>query len=180
MARLAGRLLVLALAGCSARPEGGTQPAGGGAAATPSVAAPAPQKTAHGFDLQLTLTPRAAARLAGMGEKVTVNAMFYGDFKPGREPAEGADGVDLGEDMINVEPANARVVVTGAGFDPTRLGEVQGSPQVLVNVFTARLKHADNLIDCGVYQGPITMAQARPVDIKCDLIEPPGGDVQPG
>ncbi len=44
---------------------------------------------------------------------------------------------------------------------------------MLVNVFTSRMAHENNLIDCGIYEGPIAMAQKKPVDITCDLIDPP-------
>ena len=35
------------------------------------------------------------------------------------------------------------------------------------------MAHENSLIICGIYEGPIAMAQQKPVDIKCDLIEPP-------
>ena len=54
-----------------------------------------------------------------------------------------------------------------------------GAPQVLVNVFTARMAHEDNLINCGIYEGPISMAQAKAVDIRCDLIEPAAEEQAP-
>lgn len=158
-------LLVLALGACSPAAD---------APAKPEAAAAKPVKTAHGFDIQLTLTPRTADKLAAMGEQVTISAYFFGEPKPGIDLGdEGVGGVDLGEDQIDVAPENALVVVTGAGFDPTHIADVEGAPQVLVNVYTARKAHGDNLIGCGIYQGPITMAQDKPVAITCDLLEPP-------
>lgn len=160
---LAASVLVLALAACSPAADAPAKPA----------AAAAPVKTEHGFDIQLTLTPRTADKLAAMGEQVTVSAMFFGDPRPGAPVEEGMGEIRLGEDTIDVAPANAVVVVTGAGFDPKRISEIEGPPQVLINVYTARKAHGDNLIDCGIYQGPIKMAQEKPVAIECDLLEPP-------
>jgi hypothetical protein len=59
----------------------------------------------------------------------------------------------------------------GEGFDATYLTSVKGEPEVLINVYSARKTHENNLLSCGIYQGPISMAQKKPVDITCDLIE---------
>jgi len=145
------------------------------ASAPEVVAAPAaePAKTPYGFDVQLTLTPRAAERLAQTDEAVIVSAMYYG--LPASDTVPGLDDhgmeVGLGGDDIEVAPQNALVIVPGAGFDPTYLPGVKGEPEVLVNVYSARKTHENNLISCGIYQGPIAMAQKKPVDIQCDLID---------
>ena len=130
-------------------------------------------KTPYGFDVQLTLTPRAAEKLAQTDEAVNVAAMYYGlpvsDTVPGID--EHGMEIGLGRDDVEVAPQSALVVASGDGFDPTYLTSVKGEPEVLVNVYSARKTHENNLLSCGIYQGPISMAQKKPVDIDCDLIE---------
>lgn len=127
----------------------------------------------YAFDLNLTLTTRAAEQLARTGERVIVNSMYYG--LPTSDDAPGVDreGMEtrLGSNEIEVAPESAAVKVTGEGFDPTYLTSVKGDPEVLINVYSARKTHENNMLSCGIYQGPISMAQKKPVDINCDLIE---------
>lgn len=138
-------------------------------------------KTPYGFEVQLTLTPRAIEKLAAMSEMVTIAGMYWGEpSETGKPRADDIGQINLGRDDINVQPASRTVLVPGAAIDPSVLEtDVTGAPQVLVNVFTARMAHEDNLINCGIYEGPISMAQAKPVDIKCDLIEPAAEEPPP-
>lgn len=152
-------LLGFPLVGCSPAP-------------VPTVDALARVKTAHGFDVQLTMTGRAAERLTAIGEMVTVSVVYHGEPKPGVVLAEeGMIGVVLGEERVDVTPDTRDVVVTGAGFDEKAMADVQGEPQVLLNVHTARKAHQDNLIWCGLYEGPVAMAREKPIAISCDLID---------
>lgn len=137
-------------------------------ATPPAEASPSP----YAFEVNLTLTPRAADKLASTNEKVTVAAMYFGI--PVSETAPGVDDhvmeVSLGGDDVEVAPESALVKAPGAGFDPTYIASIKGEPEVLVNVYSARKTHEDNLLSCGIYQGPVKMAQQKPVEIQCDLI----------
>jgi hypothetical protein len=147
-------------------------------ASGPEAAPAAEEKTPYAFEVQLTLSPRTIEKLEGMTEMVTVSGMYWGEPKP--EAAVRADEmgqINLGADDIVVQPASRMVTVPGAAIDPKVLAsDVRGAPMVLVNVYTARRAHEDNLINCGIYEGPISMAQQKPVEIECDLIEPPAPD----
>lgn len=126
----------------------------------------------NAFDVALTLTPRAAEKLAGMGEAVTIDTVFFGEPKPGGlKPEDENDFITMGGEQVNAPPANGVIMVPGESYDPAREADVESGKQVLVNVFTARKAHQDNLISCGIYQGPLAMAQKQPVEIRCDLIE---------
>ena len=127
----------------------------------------------YAFEVNLTLTPRAAEMLAHTDEFVNVAAMYYG-----RPVADNSPGIDehgmeigLGRDEVEAPPQSASVTAPGTGFDATYLSSVEGEPEVLVNVYSARKTHENNLLDCSIYQGPVAMAQRRPVDITCDLID---------
>jgi hypothetical protein len=156
-------ILLLPLAAMACAPASAPEP----------EATAGPVRTPYAFEVELTLTPRTIEKLAAMSEQVTVSAMYWGEPRPGVQGDEMGQ-VNLGSDDINVQPANRGVLVPGSAIDPKALEtDVEGPPQVLVNVYTARLAHEDNLINCEIYEGPVSMAQAKPVAIECDLIEPP-------
>lgn len=140
-----------------------------------ATAAADPETTVspYSFEVNLTLTQRAAELLASTDEAVNVAAMYFG--LPVSETSPGIDEhgqeIDLGRNDIEVAPRSALVTAPGTGFDATYIASVQGEPEVLVNVYSARKTHENNLLDCGIYQGPIAMARKKPVDIKCDLIQ---------
>lgn len=158
-------VLPLLLAAC------GPAPADTPAAAPATDAAEA--RSPHAFEVNLTLTPRAAEKLASTDERVIVSTMYYGlpvsDTAPGIDPEDME--IPLGGDDVEVAPENAVVTAPGNAFDATYLTSVKGEPEVLVNVYSARKTHENNLISCGIYQGPVSMAQKKPVDIQCDLID---------
>jgi hypothetical protein len=151
--------LFFALLACSPAPPDGSP--------TAETAPPSP----YAFDVQLTFTPRAADKLKTSNERVIVAGMYWG--APAAAAAATADEmgqIPLGEDFVEVAPENAVIRVPAANFAPEQLPNVEGDPQVLVNVYSARKTHEDNLLNCGIYEGPVAMAQKQPVDIRCDLI----------
>jgi hypothetical protein len=101
--------------------------------------------------------------------------MYWGEpTQEARSRADEMGQINLGADEIKVQPSSRSVIVPGAAIDPKVLAsDVEGQPQVLVNVYTPRMAHENNLINCGIYEGPIAMARQKPVDIRCDLIEAP-------
>lgn len=160
-----GSLLVLPLLLVACAPA----PASDASSATEEAAPAGP----YAFEVNLTLTARAAERLASTDERVIVDAMYYG-----LPVSDGARGIDehameigLGSSEIEVAPESTAVAVSGEGFDATYMTSVKGEPEVLVNVYSARKTHENNLINCGIYQGPVSMAQKKPVDIQFDLID---------
>lgn len=158
-------LPLMILAACGPAPADAPAPTAAAEGAEPA--------SPYGFEVNLTLTPRAVERLASTDERVTVSAMYYG--LPVSDTAPGIDKemeeVGLGGDDVEVMPENAVVKAPGTGFDATYIKSVKGEPEVLVNVYSARKTHENNLLSCGIYQGPVTMAQKKPVDIQCDLID---------
>ena len=163
-------LIPLALLACSPAPDAGGPEAD--AAAPPSP---------YAFEVNLTLTPRAAEKLAATKERVIVDASYFGPAVSATAPGVDDHGMEvwLGGDMIEVDPVNARVKAPGTGFDPTNIASITGEPEVLVNVYSARKTHTDNIISCGIYQGPVKMAQQKPVEIRCDLIYDENGNPLP-
>jgi hypothetical protein len=134
----------------------------------------------YAFDVQLTLTPRAAEKLVSTRERLIIAGMYWGAPNLAAEPTADEMGqIPLGEDFVEVAPESATVTIPAANFDPAQLQNVEGAPQVLVNVYSARKTHEDNLLSCGIYEGPVAMAQKQAVDIQCDLIYDENGEPLP-
>ena len=59
--------------------------------------------------------------------------------------------IRLGSAEIEVAPESSAVKVAGEGFDATYLTSVKGDPEVLINVYSARKTHENNLLSCGIH-----------------------------
>jgi hypothetical protein len=167
MRSILGLMVVAALAACS--PAAGdkdgdstlTQPA----AAEQDAVAPA-------FTVTLAYSAAAAAKLSEAKEQVIVDAAYYGEPNPGFEPTEPG-GVDLGSEQHSVTPDVAAVPFAAKVDAAKAAKEVKGEPRVLINVYSARLSSPDNLLDCGIHDGPIADAKSAEIRIACKLIEEP-------
>jgi hypothetical protein len=128
---------------------------------------------AYTYKTQLTFTPRTLEKLKAMGEKVTVANMYYGNAKEGTAAAKSEGGqVQLGENLMEVDPADQIVTSTVAAFKADKLKDVAGEPMLLINVYTARKVAKDNLINCGIFDDTLEKAVPAKITIECDLIEP--------
>jgi hypothetical protein len=138
------------------------------AAAALCIGASAPLPTALVIDV--TLTPRAAQRLAALGEGITIAA--YHDGEPTKAHVKQADKmyrIALGIDRLTVSGRAQRVTMPLAKLDRSRLSWVV-EPHLLINVVSAMHKKPLNLLDCGNYDGPLAGVRGKPIAIKCDLI----------
>lgn len=163
MKKVIARFVPLLLVACSPAP-------------TEADGAPAADSAnPHVFEIDLTFTPRAAEKLVELKERVVVDAMYFGLAKSADAPGVDEHGMEvgLGSDAVEVDPVNARVKTPGTGFDSTHITSITGEPEVLVNVYSARKTQEHNILSCGLYQGPVAMAQKQPIAISCDLIEAP-------
>ena len=127
------------------------------------------------YRVQVTFTPRTITKLKDMGEKVTIANMFYGLASKATLDAGKADGVGqvpLGETMRDIEPQNQVVTVAVPPFQPAKTAQTEGPPLLLINVYSARKKHEDNLLTCGIFDAELVKAEAEMIKIECDLIEP--------
>ena len=147
-------------AATSARAGHAGQPAPGSAVQQP------------GFDVAVRLSPKAKAKLTAGSETVVVDASFIAGPRAGT-PARfiGEDGqvMGLGDQRMEVAPgATARFTHLLANKDA--LAWVEGPPSVLINVYSGRKSSADNLLDCGIYEGPLSTIADSVVPIDCKLI----------
>lgn len=126
------------------------------------------------FDVEVTLSEQAAARLDAAKEGIIVYASYYGDPKP--SAAKHVDEIG----MIDLSPENEQVElpssgglahVTGATVDKKRFAWLDGPPKVNVNVFTARKSSPDNLLECDLIDGPVAEVRKETITVHCGLIE---------
>lgn len=176
---LLSSLAALALAACAPDPNPDVVKeveAMAGPNAAPAVSteddASVPSDGPYAYDVAVTFTEASAKKLMDMGERVTVAGYYWGvptAEAKGRADEQGQ--IPLGEDMVEIGPLNGHVTMPGVGLNTARLKDVEGGkPQLLVNVYSARLKHNDNLLDCGIFEGPVTEAQGKTPEISCKLI----------
>jgi hypothetical protein len=135
--------------------------------AGPSLAA-----ESFGFTVDLSLSPKAAARLSRLSEGIVVAAFFSGLPTPAARKKADAEGqIFLGNEEITVESTARSVQMTGRVVPRNRLDWVKDRKvEVLVNVYSARRKGPDNLLDCDIFEGEVTVAAQAPVKIGCKLI----------
>ncbi len=127
---------------------------------------------APNFAIAVTLSPAAAKRVGGLKEAITVAAYYYGEpTKAAAKKADEVGQIDLGSEEIRLGSAGGTATFTGKGFKADRLGWVVGREgRVNINVYTARLVHPDNLLDCGLFEDTLAVAQGRTIPMTCKLI----------
>lgn len=125
-----------------------------------------------GFDVNVTLSPRAAAALQKTKEGITVSARYYGDPTPAAaRHANEVGQIDLGGEELRLPARGGPARLTGQGVKTYRLHWTRGAPKVNVNAFSSRLSHADNILSCDLIDGDVAQAvKAQPVELHCALI----------
>lgn len=116
--------------------------------------------------ITLTIEPSALQRLIDMGEWVTVSAYYFGNAASDAAPVEEDGSVYLGGETYYVYPAASQMIVLGGSIAAMPAGWVE-QPEINVNVFTARYAAEDNLLDCDLVEGPVSVIAATPNVIAC-------------
>jgi hypothetical protein len=126
-----------------------------------------------GFDLHITLSPKATARLQATREGITVSARYYGDPAPRAEKHANRVGqIDLGGEQFRLPGRAGPVQVSGQGVKVDRLGWLRGGAKVNVNAFSSRLSHEDNILSCDFIDADVALVvKAQPIELHCTLIE---------
>jgi hypothetical protein len=152
---VAASLTALALSAC--QPATSTEDA----AAEPAAEAVAVQ----GHDINVTLSPAAAARLLEMNERITISAFWYGPPAQGVTPDEGPE-VNLGSEETTISGTGGPARITGDGVDASRSS---GPVNMNINVFSAREGGPDNVLDCEIYDA-VAAEAPDPIELRCTLI----------
>jgi hypothetical protein len=138
----------------------------------PSPKPAPPAATVPGFTVTVTYSQKAMATLAAGKETVIVVGYLYG-FPIQGTPKQDVDHVgqiSMGEVKKEIAPGAT------ATFDHVKLNQPmmkwmdsQG-PQLLINVYSGRKSSPNNLLDCGIYEGPLKAVQGQSIPISCKLI----------
>ena len=123
------------------------------------------------FSVAVSLSPKAAARLAHPKETIMISADFYGDANAKGQRMQNDGGQIVLAPSQKDEIARAGVAqFHGPRYDKTKLAYVDDGLQVLINVFSGRHSSPDNLLDCDFFQDKIEVAAAATIPIHCKLI----------
>ncbi len=133
---------------------------------------PAQAAPSYAFKVDISLSPKAAAKLAELHEGVVGAAYYYGrPTRAARKHADDVGQINLDAETVTVEPNQKTIAFTGKVVRRSLVSWlVKRQVLVTVNVYSARRSGPDNLLDCGIYDGPVTAAAARTPKIACKLI----------
>ena len=148
--------------------------AGSAEAAKAEESAQAAAATAEypGFSVNVTLSDKAMAKLVAGKETVIVAGYLTGNPKPGalKKYVDEMGEVGLGEIQMEVGPGViARfgpITLKKDAFEQTDKKDAQ----LLINVYSGRKSSSNNLLDCGMYEGPLKPIQGTTIPIACKLI----------
>jgi hypothetical protein len=138
--------------------------------ASPIVASvPAPGGPPDSFQVHVTFSKKALLALRDRKETVVVLAMFSAkrNESPSYHPFADNDPEDLGTIKREILPDQT------ARFDDVhlKLNRRPGETQLLINVVSGRKSSKDNLLQCGIYEGPLRDVRGTTIPIACRLIQ---------
>lgn len=135
---------------------------------------PATAQGDMGFDIDVTLSKKAAARLASQKEGIVAFASYYGDPKRGAEKHANEIGqISLSpqDEEVELPGSGGRAHISGAKVDTKRLDWLAGPPKVNLNIASARKSSSDNLLSCDFIDGVLADVRKAPIALHCSLIE---------
>ena len=136
-----------------------------------AIDSPAAVENNFAFDVQVLLSPKAAAKLAALSEKIVIAATYSGEPVPSAEKHANQIGqIDLGAEHAEVPGKSATVHITGDKLKRERLVWIKGPVLLNVNVYSARHSGPDNILSCDFFDGNLREAAAKPLALHCALI----------
>jgi hypothetical protein len=120
--------------------------------------------------IQLTFDPTALAELVKRGEGVVIGAYYAGEPNANSTfPPDEMGMIYIGSETITILPEN-RSVIIGAGLGGSAMG-MTDQPMLNVNVYSARFTDDNNLLSCGIVDGPVAAIVGTTQTIHCKLID---------
>ncbi len=161
-------MLVMAAAGCARREAEDTSTVDD--AATVQEQAPPPPKEVLALKVEVTLSPAAEQAIKAAGESVRVEVVYGGDPAPDASLQPNELGmIELGKQVYELDGSGV-VEVPESAVDRSRLDQIIGQPQVMVNTTSGRKTSAQNLLACGFYWDTLGTAGRDGVAVPCQLL----------
>ncbi len=138
-----------------------------------SASSSSAQTTENGFafDVRISLSAKAAAKLAALSEGIIVSASYSGTPTPSAaKHADEIGQIDLGREEIEMQGHAGTVHVTGAKVNQKHLPWIEGPVLLNINVYSARHSGQDNILACDFFDGELRNAARQPVSLHCSLI----------
>jgi hypothetical protein len=126
----------------------------------------------QGFDVEVSYSPAAIRELTRRKETTIVSSMVYGGPKAGTPAHLVSDmgEIVLGDAETEIKPGSIANFHSISLDDGALVYISETGPQLLINVVSGRRSSSDNLLDCGIYEGPLKQVQGRAIPISCKLI----------
>lgn len=144
------------------------------ASALALAALPAVADEKLSFDINVTLSQKAATKLASQKEGIVAFASYYGDPKRSAERHAnevGQIGLTSKDEEVEIPSSGGHAHISGANVDPKRLDWLAGPVKVNLNIASARKSSSDNLLACDFIDGALADVRKAPITLRCSLIE---------
>jgi hypothetical protein len=131
-----------------------------------------PAAALFNFTVKITYSQKAMATLVAGKETVIVAGYLTASPIAGtpKQYVDHVGEIGLGEVDREIAPG---AIATFSNVKPTpammKWVDSQG-PQLLINVYSGRKSSPNNLLDCGIYEGPLAAIQGQSIPISCKLI----------
>ena len=123
------------------------------------------------FSVHISLSSKAAAKLAATSEAMIVSASYSGNPIPAAEKEANEIGqIDLGIENVEASGKSGSVYVTGTKVNRDHLRWLKGPVLMNVNVYSARRSGPDNILACDFFDGKLEDAVRKPLSLHCSLI----------
>jgi hypothetical protein len=140
----------------------------------PARAAPADTVAGPSFEVAVSLSAAAAARLANPKETIVVDAEFYGMPISAQQRAALQGRLDVAPEQKQEIPGAEVVKFAAPQYDKSKLSQVEGGVvDVAIEVYSGRHSSPDNLLACDFFEDAVALAASKPVAIHCKLIGEP-------
>lgn len=142
------------------------------APATPAAPAPGPAPELAAVRIEVSLSPDAEQTLKSAGETVSVEVIYGGDPAPGSTITPNDFGLVELSKSVHELPGAGTVDIAEDDIDKSRLDQIVGQPQIMVNVVSGKKTTQQNLLACEFYWDTLSAAGRNGVRIACTPIQP--------
>jgi len=122
------------------------------------------------FQVEITLSDKAAQKLKETGDTLEVDAYYQGTPLAGDQtPVDDEGSIDLGDDSQTIAKAGI-VKFDASEFDGSLLSHVIGHEiEVLINVNST--KFGENVFDCDIFEDKISLAVSSTPKLNCKVAD---------